>query len=205
MKEQFYALLLDDYATVSFCSFAKGYYGTIDDISEFLLGLDGNESSKVAFEEFKKGNINAEHVVAYNNMKFLTPVIVHSKHDYVFEDKHWTHNNIYGCPYEMHAERIEAQQVIIHHENKFLRCIKATFYNLSYEDLIQDDKLVLVKKFWGHPNIYKTDFSNEGKSVIKSRFFVVEESYESYKEAIDSLNIEKITFKSLMDDVFGDG
>lgn len=205
MKEPIYALALDDYATVSFCSFSKNYYGTVDEISEFISSLENNERIKVALEEYKSGNKNAEHIVAYKSTKLLTPVISHSSHIYVFEDEKWTHENIYGYPYEMHADRIEAQQIIINHNNNFLRCIKATFFNLSYQDLIRKDKLVPIKKFWGFPNLYKTNFINKDKCIIESRFFVVEETYASYKEASDSLDIERITFKSLMDDIFGDG
>ena len=161
MKEQYYALSLDDYATPSFCSCSKHYFGTLNEISDFMLELSDMLETKLAFKEYIAGNKNAKHTVAYNETQLLTPVVSHNIENYTFNNKEWTHINVYSCPYEMVADKIEIQQIIIHHEKKYLRCIKAKFYNLSYKDVYQDNKLVPIKIFWGFPEIHKTDFSNE--------------------------------------------
>ena len=37
---QYYCLELDDYSAVSFCSFGKCYFGTLEDIRAFIDSLD---------------------------------------------------------------------------------------------------------------------------------------------------------------------
>ena len=100
-KPQYYALTLDDYATVSFCSFSKFYYGTLDDIIPFMEIME-KENEKpdmiAAFKDFILGNKEVTHAVAYNQQKLLTPVVFHQGVKQTYTDRSWTHKNIYGCP-----------------------------------------------------------------------------------------------------------
>ncbi len=137
-KPQYYALTLDDYATVSFCSFSKFYYGTLDDIIPFMEIME-KENEKpdmiAAFKDFILGNKEVTHAVAYNQQKLLTPVVFHQGVKQTYTDKSWTHKNIYGWPYEMHADRIEVEQAIITHEGKYHRFVpeKTGYYDI-YSD-----------------------------------------------------------------------
>ena len=209
-KPQYYALTLDDYATVSFCSFSKFYYGTLDDIIPFMEMME-KENEKpdmiAAFKDFILGNKEVTHAVAYNQQKLLTPVVFHQGVKQTYTDRSWTHKNIYGWPYEMHADRIEVEQAIITHEGKYHRCIKAKFINLAYEnDLAEEDGVYTpIGKFWGHPNVFKKDWRDEKNRIIESRFFVSEDNYDTYKDAQEHMDEKYISFDCLMEDVFGDG
>lgn len=208
-KPQYYALTLDDYALVSFCSGSKFYYGTLDDIIPFMEIIE-KENEKpdmiAAFKDFILGKADATHSVAYNQTQLLTPVVFHKGVEQVYINKSWIHKNIYGWPYEMHADRIEVEQAIITHEGKYHRCIKAKFINLAYEGELADDNVYTpIAKFWGHPNVYKTDWRNENNRIIESRFFVSEDDYDTFKDAQEHMDEKYISFDCLMEDVFGDG
>ena len=49
---------LDDYAKPSIVSFGKSYFGTMDDIEEFISKFDDEDDNELvkAFEEYKNGN-----------------------------------------------------------------------------------------------------------------------------------------------------
>lgn len=80
-NKEFYKITLTDYAIPSFCSCGKDYYGTIEEVEDLINGNKKNnsiesdiEGLQAAFTEYKSGNIECEHTVAYSKAKFLTPV-----------------------------------------------------------------------------------------------------------------------------------
>lgn len=209
-KPQYYALTLDDYAMVSFCSGSKFYYGTMDDIIPFMEAIEKDDDKPdmvAAFKDFVLGHTDAKHVVAYSKTQLLHPVVFHKGVQQIYTNRSWTHKNIYGWPYEMHADRIEVEQAIITYEGKYHRCIKAKFTNLAYEDdLAQEENVYTpIAKFWGHPKVFKTDWRDKNNRIIESRFFVSEDNYDTYKEAQEHMDEKYISFDCLMEDVFGDG
>lgn len=208
-KKQYYAIRLDEYAMVSFCSFTKNYYGTDDDMMQFAEALE--KYSRLpelvqAFKEYFVGNKEVQYCAAYNSQRLATPVVFHPENSLILTDYAWEHLNIYGFPYYMHADKIEIEQAIIRHENEYLRCARMKFTNLSYKDeYAKGGKEYLTGHFLGHPQVYKVDKRNRKNIIIEGRFFVKEEKYKTLKEAREHLTVEDLNFKPFMDDVFGDG
>lgn len=208
-KKQYYAICLDEYAMVSFCSFTKNYYGTEDDMMQFAKALEKNSNMPdlvQSLNEFCAGNKNVQYYAAYNNHRLATPVIFHPENHFILNDYAWEHLNIYGFPYYMHADKIEIEQAIIRYENEFIRCAKMKFINLSYKDeYSKSGKEFLTGHFLGHPQVYKVDKQNRKNIIIEGRFFVQEDKYKTLKEAKEHLSIDDLNFKPFMDDIFGDG
>ena len=78
-------------------------------------------------------------------------------------------------------------------------------YNLENDLAEKDGVYTPIGKFWGHPNIFKTDWRDKNNRIIESRFFVSEDTYDTYKKAQEHMAEQYISFDCLMEDVFGDG
>lgn len=111
-KDKYYAFTLDDYATVSFVSASKVYFGTLDDFARLFVG-DKNERLKAPFEAFKSGEKNVLCDVAYNKAKFATPIKVLDVKERETGKGKYDHDNIYGFPYNMHfSKSVETRYLI---------------------------------------------------------------------------------------------
>ena len=80
-NKEFYKITLTDCAIPSFCSGGKDYYGTIEEVEDPITAIKNNNSIEsdidglqAAFTEYKSGNIECEHTIAYSKTNFLTPV-----------------------------------------------------------------------------------------------------------------------------------
>lgn len=97
-KKQYYAICLDEYAMVSFCSFTKKYYGTEDDMMQFAKALETNNTMSdlvQSLNEFSDGNKDVQYYAAYNNHRLATPVIFHPENHLTLTDYEWEHLNIW--------------------------------------------------------------------------------------------------------------
>ncbi len=215
-KTKLYAMILDEYAMASFCSFTKRYYGTLEDIRGFAEACErtnNNADIAKAFKEYIAGNKDAQYNAAYTNHRFITPVkilpaqwIPSNCPEFEFTNYKWEHLNIYGCPYNMMADKITVNVAFIQEEKECSCCIKAKFINLSVESLIDEGRYDKIKnKFWGHPNVFKVDMSDPDNIITEYRFYVSMETAESIEELIDKLKGKPIDFKNIVNDVFGDG
>ena len=77
----YYRLELDDYSAAAFTSFGKYYYGTLDEIRDFIDELCSNEDFGdrfveliSAFHAFEAGQHDVKHNVAYRDVPLLVPV-----------------------------------------------------------------------------------------------------------------------------------
>lgn len=73
ISNKIYHIELDDYSTPAFVSFGKNYYGTMDNIEEFISRFkdNKNDESVKAFQKYKDGNRDVEITVAYRKTVLL--------------------------------------------------------------------------------------------------------------------------------------
>ena len=209
MNEKHYIFQLDDPACPGFCSFNKMYVGTEETLNVVANNIDKEESypeTAAALRSYFKGNTEATHSVAYSEMKILTPIKIASEHKIAFDQKLWTHINIWGFPYEMKCDSGMTHQIVFKHKNKYYRCIRAWLKNLCYES-VAGDWQQLTDGFWGNRSILdvalvpdNTDFT------FNNLLYVVEETYDDLQAAIDDIVLEgKINMKGICDEIFADG
>ena len=77
MSEKYYILRLDDPAKPGFCTFDKMYVGTEETILQVASNLEKAErytDTVTAIRSYFKGNLDAEHNIAYRNQKVLIPI-----------------------------------------------------------------------------------------------------------------------------------
>ena len=88
---KFFHIELDDYAKPSIVSFGKSYFGTMDDIEEFISKFDDEDDNELvkAFEEYKNGNEDVEITVAFNKRRMIEEVKVYASRisDKIYKDK----------------------------------------------------------------------------------------------------------------------
>lgn len=117
--EQYYRLTLDDYATPSFVSFTKDYFGTLSDIESFICAMkDGKHDHTYkqlssALDAYKNGENNVAHTVAYNEVPFLVPVNLLEAVSYTMPSTEWKHINVWKCPYKMRFQSAEIQKFLV--------------------------------------------------------------------------------------------
>ena len=138
---QYYCLELDDYSAVSFCSFGKCYFGTLEDIRAFIDSLDQERPDShrelvSAFRAYEEGRAEVTHHAAFQEVPLLTPVRLIHKETLVLEDYAWDHLNTWQCTYKMRCDRVETEHLWLEYEGRGFRAMKATFKNLQHEGVL---------------------------------------------------------------------
>lgn len=216
-NKNFYALYLDDYALPGFASGQKIYYGTLEDMEHFFCILSSSSRSSDsyqetihAFQEFKNGNMSAEHTVAYSKHRLLEPVesviaLVQTETDEVT----WLHKNIYHYSYFMKADGVQKQHVWLIHNSKFLRCVKASFKNLCCASNVTAKKVYtpIGDTIWGFPGIITEEKTSDGNTTISNTLYVVETAFHSKTEFMgDQQSFDGIgNYTEFCNDIFADG
>ena len=210
-KQQYYKLILDDYATPAYISWTKDYYGTLPEIEGFVAALKSDSRIREfhqgtinAFEEFLKGNTEAEHTAAYNRQRLLTPVDMIFPCDTDFKCYIWDHLNTWKCVYRMRADSIKVQHAIFCQDNRYTVGIKARFRELYYLSPgwdPPDSWHKLESGFWGFPRVFEI-----ADGSLQYRMFTAVREFTDEKDAKAFLSDPgTITFKPIIDDIFGDG
>ena len=139
----YYRLELDDYSAAAFTSFGKYYYGTLDEIRDFIDELCSNEDFGdrfveliLAFYAFEAGQHDVKHNVAYRDVPLLVPVRLLYKEKITLDNHAWEHLNTWRWPYNMRCEKVESEHLWFACGREYCRAAKAVFTNLQYAGTI---------------------------------------------------------------------
>ncbi len=210
-NKQYYKLVLDDYATPSFISWYKNYYGTLKEISVLIdalrrnkLLMESHRETVEAFDSFCNGNTEAEHTVAFNRCRLLTTVeMIKSKHS-VLGPTVWEHINVWNCIYRMQAREIDVRRAIFRVENGYTVGIRARFRELQCNapELDPPDRWCrLDGAFWGFPKMFYI-----AGDILRYRLYTSMGEYPDLSSAETAFaDTDKSDFKPIVDDIFGDG
>ena len=96
----YYRLELDDYSAAAFTSFGKYYYGTLDEIRNFITQLSNDDAFRdrfseliSAFQAFEFGQHEVTHQVAYRETPLLVPAQLLHKEKITLDNYAWEHLN----------------------------------------------------------------------------------------------------------------
>ncbi len=203
--DQYYALLMDDHSTPGYVSADKPYFGTLQDIQSLMTNLNDNYSeTKEAFAAFLNGNVQVTHVIAFNQIPLLTPVSVCYERSYTLAEQQWEHINTWGYPYLMKADSINITQIVLKHEEKWYRCIRACFQNLQYGSVV-GGWIPVKNRFWGLPGILDVQESENGIITLCNRLYIVEKAFATKQDALASFDTLPPVFDGIIAEIFGDG
>lgn len=206
-NDMLYAFYLDEPATPSFCSFSKLYIGNK---SELLKVAKRFESSNCypetvsAVRDYFSGDLSASHVIAYQTIPVLQPVRLISSSRLSVDKREWDHLNAWECVYRISVEGIEAEQIIIQHEEIYYRCIKAKLLNPCYMG-IRKQWCPIGGIVFGHDSVLSFR-KRSNYLTLENILYVVEDSSESADELIRKINDpDQLILDRILDEVFGDG
>lgn len=207
MSEQYYVMELDEPAEASFCSFSKPFFGTLNEIETVIqvMEKDGSyEGTVAAWKDYQAGNRSTTHNVAYSERQFLRPVELITTARTVLKPRKWDHINVWGCTYPMKITGGTVYQIILKHEQKYYRCMKATLKNLQYESV--SGEWTNVGSFWGNAPVMKVDHLKDGHSSVSNLLYVIEEEGSNLDVLVEHmLNPYEIKFDKFCDEIFADG
>ena len=209
MSEKYYILRLDDPAKPGFCTFDKMYVGTEETILQVASNLEKAErytDTVTAIRSYFKGNLDAEHNIAYRNQKVLIPIKIEKEHKTRFANYKWTHTNIWGFPYEMKCDSAIIHQIVFRDKNKIYRCIRAWLKNLCYKSF-GGTWNPLDSGFWGNASILDVaKMPNAEDFIFNNLLYVEEEQYDDLSTAINVMLVdENIKLQRICDEIFADG
>ena len=206
---QYYRVELDDCATVSFCSFSKSYFGTLEDIRALINALvekrkDSYKELVSAFRACEAGQTEVTHHAAFQEVPLLTPARLIHRETLVLENHTLEHENIWQCIYRLRCDRVETEHLWLECEGRWLRVLKAKFKGLQHEGALGGWKNIREDMLWGFPCMLQGD-SECFRNVLaepEKWFQTIEEleqDWEDFKKNPDP------QFDEFCNDIYGDG
>lgn len=205
--EPYYKITLEEYASASFCSFTKEYLGTSQMFSSFAAALrqDRKNSERLVgladriLESCQPdGTFTGS---ACEEQPSLVPVeVVHSD---AWEEKsfYFKHINVWGCSYEMRAEKVVVNRIYYRSGDTYGRAIGASLYRPTYsaEPLVSNEKV--DGNFWGHPGILYLE-----NDWLSYRLMYEERVFDDESQLMaDIAAPAEVDYRGFFNDVFGDG
>ena len=206
----YYRLELDDYSAAAFTSFGKYYYGTLDEIRDFIAQLSNDDDfhdrfSELisAFQAFEFGQHEVTHQVAYRETPLLVPAHLLHKEKITLDNYAWEHLNTWRWPYPMRCEKVESEHFWFACDREYFRATKAVFTNLQYAGAIGQWKDV-GNMLWGFPCILAG-----GPAGFRNQLGEPEMRFQNKTEAQKDWEAFTIApnpdYTEFCNDIFGDG
>lgn len=206
--DRFFAITLEHYACPAFCSFNKEYIGTLAMLDGFIdtISKDVKEPSYLAgiingYQRYRDGYHDATAFVAQSEVRLIHPLTTIEVHHHDAAPFFYEHTNVWGFPYFIRAERMNADIVYVRRGKNHMRYVGAYLEQPLYGTTENDCNDELNDSLWGHPGVLS--FEN---GVLSSRIMFCDRLFESQAEMKqDILSPSPIDFTGFFEDVFGDG
>lgn len=210
MNEQYYRIMLNDYAKPAFVTFDKAYYGSLPQVRAFVEALIQDERTKEsqasliqAFQEYESGNVEVTHPVCFHDVKLLTPVKCIGAKQFSLGPRRWDHINIWGFPNPLRYESVDVTFYWFSEKGSYCRCMTAQFQNLEMESL-KGTWHPLADITWGHPHMVELE-----DTCTFNRLAVVECRFKKHIELLEDYRRfetpQEVDFTEFCNDIFGDG
>lgn len=173
-----------DYATASFCTNWKPYFGTIEDIAEFRRMLWKDERTPPEPMQFESVKVYGAKYVQRDSGSYK-------------------HTNIWGFPYYVWWDKLESIHLWVANKDSYYRCVRARMTNLKY-DKEENGEFAQSpgSQIWGYPHIleYRYPFHF-------NRMYVIEKRFDTEKELLDDMGQfdGDINLTGWLNDLYGDG
>ena len=208
MNDEYYALYLDDPAVPAFCSFSNLYIGKKDDLMKVADNLERNESyleTAKGIRDYFSGNTAVKHSIAYQTIPVLTPVRFIKSSKTILKDFEWNHINTWGFIYRMRADTISVSQILISHDLKFYRCVRAKLEGLCMKG-IRNGWTSIGDFLFGHSSIFKITELPDDKRILESLLYVQEDDSDVMWGLEQKINDPTaVILDKICDEIFGDG
>lgn len=198
-----YAFILPDYATVSFVSSSKLYFGTLDDFQKLLVSED-NKPYKEPFERLKGGEKNIYIDVLYCKERFGEQAQIIEEKFFELKDGVYNHINIYSFPYDVAYNKMLLTKYLI----KFKRSYYIAYRVKIYSPRLEKDEMFLSGRFWGFPEMIRVIKQSEKKEdfMLENSLLEISKIYKQKEKAVEAFNNDsELDLRNFFNDIFGDG
>ena len=213
LKNQLYAIPLDNYAIPAFVSGYLYYVGTLESINNFLKKrIDNDIDIKNSLEYLNKiKKFQKEQLIENVNVSMIDLPIIKNveiikiigfSYPNQFE---WRHNNIWNFLYKMRCDDYKVEWIWVKIDDKFYRYIKCCFHNLFYSDEFFNTWKPLNSVFWGQPCLVAY---NEKNGTTYSELYIPDiilDDYNAVLNDVNSFNFKTAKFDNFCNEIFGDG
>ena len=210
-SETLYCLELDDFASPSFCTFGKSYFGTLPLMASLIESLEADERYSKnhsqliqAFKEYCNGNTEVTHNVAYSDVPLLEPVSVYAQATSTVGFNKHEHLNIWDCVYYMRWKKAENNHIWFRHKNSYARCIKTQFHKLQFAVVDIEENYEPIDCYMGFPMQIVFE-----KDTVGNRLYVTEKIFDNEEELLQDIEkfrkIPDTIYTEIFNDIFGDG
>ena len=209
-KKVFYGVRLNNYFSLSFCLNHKMYFGTLNNIREFIRSMRKSEQSymiKMAFKRYMSGETDATHRVAYIQQKLIEDVELIAEGKVKLGPTAWEFLNVWYRPQYMKFDSALVKTALIKYEDRYFRAIKASVWGLrTCADInrLKEEWIALSDGFWGHPGVLSSTKDGETYKVY-SNLYMKEKEYATKEEALAKFHADEVCLDCLCEDIFGNG
>lgn len=136
-KDQIFELNLEDYSCPRYLPAIKYYYGTMDEIIDFMVRLEDNPDTCSRYKEmldaaerYTLDNVPT-HTVAGQALPIFTPVQEISRLETIRKDARWEYKTHNGTSYACRAPKIEICQTLVETKSGYELCVQANITGLQ--------------------------------------------------------------------------
>lgn len=136
-KDQIFELKLEDYSRPRYMSAIKPYYGTMDDMIEFMIRLEDNPNTCTRYQEtldaaeYYDLDNDLPHTVAGQTLSIFVPVTEISRLETTCQDVRWEYTAYSGSVYPCYASKIEMCQSLMETKSGYELCLRANITGLQ--------------------------------------------------------------------------
>ena len=209
-KKVFYGVRLNNYFSPSFCLNHKMYFGTLNNIREFIRSFGRSEQSYIlrkALKRYTSGETDVTHRVAYIQQKLIEDVELIAEGKVKLVSTAWEFLNVWYRPQYMEFDSAVVKTVLIKYEDRYFRVIKASVRGLRTSPEVnrpKDQWIELSYGFWGQPGILSSVADGE-TYIVYSNLYMKEKEYATKEEALAKFRTDEVCLDCLCEDVFGNG
>ena len=168
-KKVFYGVRLNNYFSPSFCLNHKMYFGTLNNIREFIRSMGRSEESYIlrkALKRYTSGETDVTHRVAYIQQKLIEDVELIAEGKVKLGATAWEFLNVWYRPQCMEFDSAVVKTVLIKYEDRYFRVIKASVRGLRTSPEVNRPKaqwIELSYGFWGASR--NTEFCSRRRNI----------------------------------------
>ena len=204
-KDKYFAFFLDDYATVSFVSGGKCYFGTMDDFAR-LLKDERNDKFVAPYKAFQEGNRTVECDVAFGKYRFAYPIKVLDMRTETYGAERYEHTNIYGFPYFVLYDKKVETRYLIKYKNMYHVAYRLQLENMRCEDNLSKLGEWKLRSFWGFPSMIQNISTDSQKTIHENVLLELTKAYATEEEARLVFSTQRLlNYEEFYNDIFGDG
>ena len=207
-KDQIFELKLEDYSRPRYMSALRPYYGTMNEIIEFMIQLEDNPNTCTRYQEtldaaeYYDLDNELPHTIAGQTVTIFEPAAEISRLETTRCDVRWDYTAHSGSVYPCYASKIEMCQSLMETKSGYELCLRANITGLQvcYPGVGWIGLTGIAK---GFP--YMVTFADNTYQMALAAAQAHYEFSEYHLAMADALNPDSVNLSCLVADILAEG